>query len=239
MGFGAAFTDTSAYNAMVFMYEPVQAQFLEALWGSTGLGLNLMRVTINSADYSFQSFNYDNVTDDFSLVHFDHNLTYDRQRVMPLIRAARAVAAAWTTNEIKLFGSPWSPPGWMKRNGDMINSDVIGLKDDVAEGSYQQTWANYIVAWLDGYAAAGLPMWGLTPQNEPEARQLKFESCAYDVAHYVEWVGQFLGPAVKQRFPELQVMAYDHNKVDSVAYAAGVYNDSRASAVVDGFAVHW
>ena len=61
----------------------------------------------------------------------------------------------------------------------MINSEAVCLKNDTAEGSYKRSWANYITAWLDAYKAARLPMWGLTPQKEPEARQHKFESCAY------------------------------------------------------------
>lgn len=61
LGFGTAMTDTTAYNAMVFMNSSVRAEFLEALWGASGLHYSIGRVTLNSADYSFQSFNYDNV----------------------------------------------------------------------------------------------------------------------------------------------------------------------------------
>ena len=58
----------------------------------------------------------DNVTDDFALVHFDTALTYDSQRVIPLLHAAKAtVKEAWG-DDVWLFGSPWSPPGWMKNN---------------------------------------------------------------------------------------------------------------------------
>ena len=74
MGFGAAMTDTSAYNAMVWMNPDVRDRFFEALWGRTGLGLSLGRVTLNSADFSYETFNYDGVRDDFELAHFDHTL---------------------------------------------------------------------------------------------------------------------------------------------------------------------
>eukprot|EP01052_Picozoa_sp_SAG31_P031903 SAG31_NODE_3435_length_4275_cov_15.841954_4_plen_271_part_00 len=161
MGFGSAMTDTSAYNAMVWMDDKTQSEYFEALWGKSGLGLSIGRVTLNSADYSFQSFNYDNITDDFSLQHFDHTLAYDRQRVQPMIKRAMATAAAAWQDTIKLFASPWSPPGWMKTNNNMINSNAICLKNDTLKGSYKQSWANYIAVWLDSYAAAGLPMWGL------------------------------------------------------------------------------
>ena len=58
------------------------------------------------------------VTDDFNLSQFDHTLAYDQQRVIPLIRLAMAKAATWTDHPMKLFGSPWSPPGWMKNNNN-------------------------------------------------------------------------------------------------------------------------
>jgi glucosylceramidase len=243
MGFGAAMTDTSAYNAMVWMDDAVRSEYFEALWGKTGLGLSIGRVTLNSADYSFQSFNYDNVTDDFALAHFDHSLAYDRQRVMPMIRRAMSTAAkAWggsTAESIKLFASPWSPPGWMKTNDNMINSNAVCLKNDTAAGSYKQTWANYIAAWLDGYKEAGLPMWGLTPQNEPEARQHKFESCAYTPELMVDFVGKYLGPAVTKSHPALKIMGFDHNKLHSLTWMKALYGDAASNGFLSGTAVHW
>jgi len=120
--------------------------------------LTLGRVTLNSADYSYESFNYDNVRGDTNLSHFDHTLAYDHQRVIPMIKQARATATAagsWG-DDIKLFASPWSPPGWMKTNGAMIDSKAVCLRNDTLNGiSIKQAWADYIVAWLDGYADAG------------------------------------------------------------------------------------
>eukprot|EP00729_Bicosta_minor_P017636 gene17636-28083_t len=74
MGFGAAMTDTSAYNAMVWMDSDTQDAYFQALWGKTGLGLTLGRVTLNSADYSYESFNYDSHGGDFNLSQFDNTL---------------------------------------------------------------------------------------------------------------------------------------------------------------------
>ena len=141
LGFGSCFTDTSAYNAMVFMTPELQSQFVEAFWGETGLKASVMRMHINSPDYAVHSYNLDNVTDDFNLTHFDSALTYDSQRVLPLIRLATAKAASWGGTPLKLFGSPWSPPGWMKTNNKMINSEAVCLKNDTAMGSYKATWA--------------------------------------------------------------------------------------------------
>ena len=236
MGFGTAMTDSSAYNAMVFMNASIRAEFFEALWGKGGLQYSIGRVTLNSADYSFQSFNYDNVTDDFALAHFDHSLAYDAQRVQPMIRGAQAVAV----HPLKLFASPWSPPGWMKTNDDMIDSYLPCLKNDTAAGdSYAATWAAYIVAWLRSYEAAGLPMWGLTPQNEPMAEQKRFESCAYTPTTMADFIKHHLGPAVRSAFPDLKIMAYDHNKQAALSWMQSLYGDAQAASFIDGTAIHW
>lgn len=239
LGFGSAMTDTSAYNAMVWMSNETRAQFFEAMWGASGLGLTIGRVHINSPDYAFQSYNMDNVTDDFALQYFDSNLTYDSQRVLPMIRGAKAAALAGWGDDIRLFASPWSPPGWMKQNNNMIDSDLPCLKNDTAKGSYKQAWADYIVKWLQAFEAHGLPMWGLTPQNEPGAQQKVFESCAYRPSDMAEFVGTYLGPALQASFPNLTVMAFDHNKLAALDWAAALWSNATVAQYLTGFALHW
>ena len=165
IGWGTCFTDTSAYNAMVYMRAPVRDQLLEAVWGETGLRANTHRMHINSPDYAVHSYNLDNVTDDFSLAHFDDAMAYDSQRVLPFVRLAMARAAAWGGPPLRLFGSPWSPPGWFKTNNNMINSDAVCLKNDTAAGdSYKRTWASYIVRWVAAVEAhLNTSMWAITP----------------------------------------------------------------------------
>ncbi len=84
-----------------------------------------------------------------------------------------------------------------------------------------------------------ISLYGVTPQNEPEARQAQFESCAYDVPHYVEWVGKFLGPAMAKAAPHVRILAYDHNKLDSLEYVEALAGDADAAVAWKGTAVHW
>ena len=122
----------------------------------------------------------------------------------------------------------------------MINSDAQCLKNDTLDGhSYRDTWARYIATWLKDVDAHGVPIWGLTPQNEVEARQTLFESCAYSVDDYVNFVGEFLGPALLAANLSTHVLAYDHNKMDSYKYVYGIENDMKARNVVDYYAIHW
>lgn len=243
LGFGGAFTDTSAYNSEVFMSPSVREAFLEAYWGESGLRYTLGRVHINSPDYSFASYNLDNVTGDFALAHFDSALTYDSQRVIPLLRSAAALSRA-NGRALRLFGSPWSPPAWLKKPcaccRDMICSAAPPcLREDDAAGSYKATWAAYIVRWLDAFAAHGLPMWGLTAQNEPEAIQPNFESCAYAPADMADFIGGYLGPALAAAHPDLLLLAYDHNKLNALKWAQALLGNASLLPFVKGFAVHW
>jgi O-glycosyl hydrolase len=109
-GFGAAFTDTSAYNAQIFMNASVRDAFLAAFWGPSGLDYSVGRVTLNSADYSFQSFNYDNVTDDFSLASFDGRRARVRQ---PARRAAPARGRGARDGPAAPLRLPLEPSGMM------------------------------------------------------------------------------------------------------------------------------
>jgi glucosylceramidase len=241
-GFGGALTDTSAINYQL-MNATSRARFLAAYWGrvgaaSTSLGYTVHRVCINSPDYANATFNYDNVTDDFDLNDFDSNLTYDRQHVLPLIRDVRATVAS-AGGTAHFFASPWSPPGWMKRNGNMISSSMPCLKADSAGGSYGKTWAAYIVKWLQAFEAAGVKFWGLTTQNEMFANQSSFESCTFTAEDMRDWLRDHLGPALRAAYPTMAIMVYDHNKVAAPAVVATILADPAAAAFVDGTAVHW
>jgi glucosylceramidase len=144
------------------MNATTREEFLTAYWDADkGLGYTVHRVPINSPDFAVKTFSEDDVPDDFALAHFDDNLTYDRVNVIPLARAAQARSK----EPLLFFGSPWSPPAWMKTNNNMISSDDPCLKADTPQGSYAGAWAAYFVRWVKAMAAAGVPMWGVTVQN--------------------------------------------------------------------------
>lgn len=130
-------------------------------------------------------------------------MTYDTLHVIPLIKAAQAACS----DPLRLFGSPWSPPGWMKTNGNMISSLQPCLKNDTGNGSYAQAWADYIVQWIRGFEGHGVSMWGLTPQNEPGQHTTKYEGCLYSPTDMQTFIRDHLGPTVKApgAFPDLKV----------------------------------
>jgi glucosylceramidase len=127
------------------------------------------RIPMNSPDFAISSYNHDNVSDDFALRHFDAYVTRDRQAIIPFVADAieTVVAGGGQAADLRLYFSPWSPPGWMKTSGaahDMIGSNDPCLKPGA---QYAQAWALYFVRFADAYAKAGINFWGLTMQNEP------------------------------------------------------------------------
>ncbi len=154
----------------------------------------------------------DNTPDDFTLAHFDHNLTYDKVNVAPFIKAATALVRG-NGGDLKLFGSPWSMPSWMKLNNAPQGQcpRPNSMKPDSPNGSYLQAWADYISAWLSAYAAYGVYFYAITPQNEP-SQQNGGGCCCYDPAHYTAFVGQYLGPTMRKDHPNISIWVWDYSE---------------------------
>ena len=153
LGFGGALTEASAVTLQK-LPAALQQEVIHAYYNATtGHGYTWGRVPIGSCDFTDASYNFDNVTDDFTLASFDTAATKDSQTIIPMIKAAQAASSSG----LRLFGTPWSPPGWMKENGQMDGSSLPCLKQDA---KYQHAWALYFSKWFATYASFGIPFWG-------------------------------------------------------------------------------
>ena len=178
-GFGGAFTDAAAVT-FGKLPEKSQEQFLKACFDPVeGNAYTLCRTTIHSCDYSDEMYTYDDVAGDSGLKHF--TIAHDEKCRIPLIKRALAVAKG----NLKIFASPWSPPAWMKTNGDMLHGGKL-------RPEYAPTWAEYFVKYIEAYQAAGIPIWGITVQNEPMATQV-WESCIFTAAEERDFVARPFG----------------------------------------------
>jgi glucosylceramidase len=225
-GFGGAFTDAAAD---VFAQLPAAAQekFLEACFDPLiGNGYTLCRTTIHSCDYAAAMYTYDDVPGDKKLEHF--SIEHDRRNRLPMIQRARAAAKG----RLRLFASPWSPPAWMKTNGEMKHGGRL-------KPEYRQTWADYFVRYLKAYAAEGVPIWGLTVQNEALATQV-WESCLFTANEERDFVRDYLGPALHENgLADVKLMIWDHNRGLMYQRAQAAYRDAKASKYIWGTAFHW
>ncbi len=225
-GFGGAFTDAAAD---VFAALPAASQeaFLKAGFDPVeGNGYTLCRTTIHSCDYAAEMYTYDDVAGDTALAHF--SIEHDRKNRLPLIKRAQGVAGG----KLRLYASPWSPPSWMKTNGEMLHGGKL-------KPEYRQTWADYFVKYVKAYAAEGVPLWGLTVQNEPLATQV-WESCLFTANEERDFVRDYLGPTLHRNgLGDLKLMIWDHNRGLVYQRAEATYGDPAASKYVWGTAFHW
>ena len=225
IGIGGALTDAAAETYAKLPKEQQEA-FLTAYFDKTkGIGYSLARTHINSCDFSSSSYTY-TIDKDKELSTF--NIAPDMKFRVPFIK--RIVER--TGGKIKLFISPWSPSAWMKDNNDMLHGGKL-LPE------YYQTWANYYVKFIQAYEKQGIPIWGLTVQNEPMAKQT-WESCIYTAEAECNFIKNFLGPTLwKNGFQDKKVIAWDHNR-DLVYHRASVlFKDKEAAKYIWGIGFHW
>lgn len=226
IGFGGAFTEAAA---VTFKHLPqaLQTEFLRAYFDPKhGHGYTLCRTHINSCDFSLGNYAYDEVAGDMELEQF--SISRDQQALIPLIQAAFDTAS----EPLKLLASPWSPPAWMKTNGKMNHGGKL-------KPSHRNSWANYYCRYIEAYANAGIPIWGLTVQNEPEATQT-WDSCRYTEAEERDFVRDHLGPALaRNQLSDVRVLICDHNRDVLFKRAQTVFDDPLAAKYVWGVGFHW
>jgi len=233
VGFGGAFTHAAA-DVFQNLTKKQQQDVLEMYFGKDGLGFTVGRVPINSCDFTpGKSFSFDDVAGDFSLQHFDESLTGDKDALLPLILAAQEMLKE-TGKELKLLATPWSPPGWMKTNGDMLHSGSPCLKGEWE----RETWASYVSRWISAYKNHGIPIWATSVQNEPE-NNATWEACLMTPDEQLTQITQHLGPKLRDEHPEVKIFAFDHNKDHVELWADRILSDSVAADFVSGVAFHW
>lgn len=225
LGIGGAITDASAETLSKLPAEK-QAEIIEKYYNAEkGIGYTLARTNIHSCDFSSGSYTYVK-NNDVSLKSFD--VAHDREFRIPMIK--RAIAAAG--GKLTLYASPWSPPAWMKSNNNM-------LKGGKLLPEYRQSWADYYVKFIKAYEAEGIPVWGLSVQNEPMATQT-WESCIYTGEEERDFIKSFLGPTLhKAGFADKKLIAWDHNRDLLYQRASTVLDDPEAAKYVWGIGFHW
>ena len=225
LGFGGALTESSAY-ALSKIDEKEQKKVLESYYDKEkGIGYSFARVHINSCDFSLENYTYVEEGDK-TLKTF--TLDRDEKYVLPLVRTVKEM----TNNNLTILASPWSPPKYMKTNGDMNNGGK--LKEDC-----KQLWADYYVKYIDKMKEKGIDIWGITVQNEPAAKQI-WDSCLYSAEEERDFVKDFLGPTMhKNKLEDKKIIIWDHNRDIVYDRAKTVLEDKEAAKYVWGTGIHW
>ena len=225
MGIGGALTDASA-ETFAKLPSAKQREFLDAYFDVTkGIGYTLARTNIHSCDFSSGSYTYvsegDKALRSFSVDH-------DKQFRIPFIKRVQAAAGG----KLTLFASPWSPPAFMKTNNDMLHGGKL-------KPEFHQSWANYYAKFIKAYEREGIPIWGISIQNEPMATQ-KWESCIYSAEEERDFLKNYLGPTMmREGLGGKKIIAWDHNRDLIYQRVSTILSDPKAARYVWGIGYHW
>jgi glucosylceramidase len=224
LGIGGAITDASA-EVFAKLSKQKQKTFLEAYYSrDNGIGYSLMRTTIHSSDFSSGSYTYI-ANNDAELKTF--NISHDMKYRIPMIKQALAI-----NNQIPIYASPWSPPAFMKDNNNMLRGGKLLPQ-------YRQSWANYFVKFINAYQKEGIPLWGISVQNEPMAVQT-WESCIFTAEEERDFLKDYLGPTMeKSGLGDKKIIVWDHNRDLMNQRANVIFSDPEASKYAWGLGFHW
>ena len=226
LGFGGAFTEASASVYQQCTQEKKE-EIIKAYFNfENGHGYSFCRTHINSCDFSLGNYAYCETNGDSQLNSF--SIEHDKTMLIPFIKDALIES----TIPLNILASPWSPPHWMKTNGEMNNGGK--LKDE-----YRDSWARYFCKYIKAYEDEGIPIWGVSVQNEPAAKQV-WDSCLYTGEEEKVFVRDFLGPAfTNNHLQDKKIIIWDHNRDIMVERAKSVLSDPEASKYVWGTGFHW
>lgn len=225
LGIGAALTDASA-ETFAKLPGQKQQEFLQAYFDKEkGIGYSLARTNIHSCDFSSGSYTYVN-EGDRKLTSF--SVDHDKQFRIPFIKKIIAAAGG----KLPLYASPWSPPAFMKTNHEMLHGGKLNQ-------DFAQSWATYYTKFIKAYEKEGIPVWGITIQNEPMATQ-KWESCIFTAEEERDFLKKYLGPTMqKEGLADKKIIVWDHNRDLMFHRANVIFDDPEAAKYAWGMGFHW
>ncbi|RZK62466.1 MAG: glucosylceramidase [Hymenobacter sp.] len=224
-GFGYCLTGGSA-ELLHAMSAPARARLLRELFGPgpDDIGVSYLRLSIGASDLDAVVFSYDDLPagqTDPTLAHF--SLAPDEKHLIPVLKEILAINPG-----IKLLGSPWSPPTWMKTND--------ASKGGSLKPEFYPAYAQYFVKYLQGMQAQGITLDAVTVQNEP-LHPGNNPSLLMTAEPQAEFIGRHLGPAFQAAGLPTKIICYDHN-CDKPEYPLTVLGNAEANPYVDGSAFH-
>src|SRR5438067_11583943 len=225
LGIGGALTDASA-ETFALVPKEKQRELLSAYFDDQhGIGYKLARTNIHSCDFSSSSYTY--ITEGDKLLK-SFNVDHDKKYRIPFIKQVLAA----TRGRLNIFGSPWSPPAFMKENNDMLHGGKL-------KPEFYQAWADYYAKFIKAYQKEGIPVWGITIQNEPMATQ-RWESCIYTAEEERDFLKNYLGPTMhREGLGDKKILAWDHNRDLIYQRASTILADPEAAKYVWGIGYHW
>lgn len=223
-GFGGAITESAGY---VFsqMQEEQKQEMLRQYFGRDRMKYSMVRIPIDSCDFSLGHYEADSWKEDGEF----HRFSFERveKYIIPLLDAAEKVYGG----KLDIMLSPWSPPAYMKTNGERNNGGKL-------KKEYRKRWADYLCRYVIEYRRRGYHVKAVTLQNEPKAIQT-WDSCVFTAEEQKEFLRDYMWPAMKENsLEDIEVYIWDHNKERCFEWAETLI-DKETEHMIAGLAFHW
>lgn len=238
LGIGSSLTEASAY-VLAQLPRATRDSVLAGLFGPTGADFTMTRTHVGACDFTVHgNWSHDDVRGDTALAHF--SLAHDTQgfalardttyALQSLLHDALARQPA-----LRIIASPWTAPAWMKDNDRFY---VQGKGGGHLLSRYQETFARYMAKYVVACESAGVPIWAVTPVNEPLGVGGQWESMEMSAEELRDYIAYHLGPALAPL--GVKILQYDQNRGDdAVRYTRAAFGEPACARQVWGSAVHW
>lgn len=223
-GFGGAITDAAGY--IYSKMSPEQKdEMIQMYFGEDTMNYQKIRIHMDSCDFCTHMYEADSDPDDEKLERFSFSET--EKYIIPLLDAAQKVAG----KKLKIMLSAWSPPAYMKTNGNRKHGGTL-------KAEYRQRWAEYICRYIEEFQKRGYEIERISVQNEPKAVQ-EWDSCIYTAKEEKEFLRDYLVPTLEaHKLSEVEVFIWDHNKERLYERVRDII-DEKTDPIIAGAAFHW
>lgn len=228
-GFGGCFNELG-WQALNKLPEAERERALKALFGDDGCAFNLARIPIGASDFALDGYSLDDTPGDLELKDF--SIARDKERLIPFILAAMKIRP-----DLRCWGSPWSPPAWMKTNNHYSGGSLRW------EPAILRSYASYLARWVEAYRAEGIGIYAIAPQNEPNITNV-YPTCLWTGPQLREFIATYLGPTLRERTVNVELwLGLNGDPVnggDNINdRLVGVLDDPIANAFITGIAFQY
>jgi len=256
-GIGSSFTEASAF-VLAHLDRDKRTEVMKKIYGEEGANFSLTRTHIGSCDFCVEGkYSYLDKIGDIDLQSFStapDKEGFDTKKypgikdpsfdLLPMIKEALEIKNQQKDNELRIVASAWTAPAWMK---DIEDWYIKGTPENNHQGTggklkleYEETYADYLIKYLDAYKSEGVKIWGITPVNEPHGNNGQWESMHFTAETQNQFIKKYLGPKLNvSGFMDVKLLIYDQNRDGLEHWADVILGDKETAKYVYGSAVHW
>ena len=223
-GFGGCFNELG-WVALEKASASDRENIMTSLFGDKGCAFTMGRIPIGASDFALDWYSLDETPGDLELKDF--SIARDEKSLIPFIKAAMAVRPT-----LKCWGSAWSPPMWMKTNNHYSKGSIKW------EPAILSSYATYLARWVEAYRAAGIDIFAVFTQNEPNILNV-YPTCLWTGPQLRTFVSDYLGPTLRDRKTNVELWLGTLNDGNFNDRLVTVLEDPKANAFITGISFQY